>query len=118
VVAAHVRTTLGALVLLSVGCITNRMAPGVLRERDWNQSRRDPDPTRIPDEPLPVSPESTTSGQPDSQVVDLVKRSAATFLAWAASGAVPLVELSGTFEETPEAPATPDRPPAASDDAE
>lgn len=111
------RTTLGAIVLLTVGCVTNRVGPGVLRE-DWNQPRRDPDPTRNPTEeprgnpwseeraervppPGEEPPPSEPSGEPDTRTVDLAKRGAATFLAWAAAGWLPLVEWSGTFEEDP-----------------
>lgn len=97
-------------------CITSRVAPGVLRE-DWSQPRRDPDPTRNPtEEPTgnpwaseeearigpPGSSEEDDPGDEDRHTVEIAKRGAATFLAWAAAGWIPLVEWSGTFEEDPE----------------
>ncbi len=102
---------------LSGACVSNRLAPGVLRE-DWNQPRRDPDPTRNPTaeptgnpwatetedripppgEARPAPDEPTAQ---DRRTVDFAKRGAATFLAWAAAGWIPLIEWSGTFEEDP-----------------
>ena len=108
------------LAVLVGGCITNRVAPGVLRE-DWNQPRRDPDPTRNPTEEPTGNPwaseeearigppstaeepdESNAPSAADGHTVEIAKRGAATFLAWAAAGWIPLVEWSGTFEEDPE----------------
>lgn len=107
------------LALALTGCITNRVGPGVLRE-DWSQPRRDPDPTRNPTEepsgnpwasknqeriapPGEPKPDSAEEDAPtDSRTVDLAKRGAATILAWAAAGWIPLLEYSGTFEEDPE----------------
>ena len=108
------------LVCLVSGCISSRVAPGVLRE-DWREPSRDPDPTRNPTEqptgnprateqeerigPPSTDPEPEESNAPsadDGHAVDLAKRGAATFFAWAVAGWIPLVEWSGTFEEVPE----------------
>jgi len=105
------------LAVLLSGCLSNRIAPGVLRE-DWREPRRDPDPTRnpteqqtgnpwAPEEEARVGPPSTSEEEPEEETisphtVDIAKRGAATFLAWAAAGWIPLVEWSGTFEEDPE----------------
>jgi hypothetical protein len=110
------------LVLLVSGCITNRIAPGVLRE-DWREPRRDPDPTANPTEQQTGNPwaseeearigppstaeegeeeESSAPSADDGHTVEIAKRGAATFFAWAAGGWIPLVEWSGTFEEDPE----------------
>jgi hypothetical protein len=111
-----VRVALLALCL--AGCITNRIAPGVLRE-DWSQPRRDPDPTRNPTEeptgnpwasesdehinpPSEPVPEPGEDAPTDSRTVDFAKRGAATVLAFAVAGWIPLLEYSGTFEEDPE----------------
>ena len=119
-----VRRTLAALamMLLTGGCLTSRIGPGVLRQ-DWNQRPRDPDPMRNPaaQEPdnrwttntppripgpgeaqAPASGETEdVAGDEDSPAVDLARRWAATFLAWSLAGWLPLVEISGTFEEDP-----------------
>jgi hypothetical protein len=106
------------LALALGGCITNRVGPGVLRE-DWNQPRRDPDPTRPPGEAAgnpwapeheerinsPNEPPTESTGEDaptDSRTVDFAKRGAATYLAWAAARWRYLLEYSGTFEEDPD----------------
>ncbi|MBZ0234941.1 MAG: hypothetical protein K8M05_21615 [Deltaproteobacteria bacterium] len=102
------------LVLLASGCISSRVAPGVLRE-DWNEPSRDPDPTRNPTEQPTGNPWAQESeervGPPsteadgsadDDRTIDLARRGAATILVWAVAGWIPLVEWSGTFEEDPE----------------
>lgn len=121
-----VRTSLAAVLplLLAAACITTRVGPGVLR-KDWNERPRDPDPVanpaaQYPDErwgreragripgPGESDPNRREEGEAadeeagpdegDSAAVDLGKRSLATALA-AGFGWLPLVELSGTFEE-------------------
>jgi hypothetical protein len=118
-----VRLVHGPLALILVlgpapaGCVSSHVGPGVLRE-DWNQPRRDPDPTRNPTEELRGNPWATETeeripppgeepaprapSEQDRRSIDLAKRGAATFLAWAVAGWIPLLEVSGTFEEDPE----------------
>jgi hypothetical protein len=106
------------LALALTGCITNRVGPGVLRE-DWNQPRRDPDPTSNPtaapvgnpwapeheeriNSPNEPETESEEEDAPtDSRTVDFAKRGAATYLAWKVARWRTLLEYSGTFEEDP-----------------
>ncbi len=108
----------GALLAVAVAgaCVSSGVGPGVLRE-DWNQPRRDPDPTRNPTEepsgnpwavetearipPPGERPAATSPPGADGRGVDLAKRGAATFLAWAVAGWLPIVEWSGRFEEDP-----------------
>lgn len=106
-------------VVVAAACVSSRVGPGVLRE-DWSQPRRDPDPTRNPAEEPRGNPWAderedrirgpgeegavpTASAPPagDRRGLDLAKRGAATFLAWAVAGWLPLLEWSGTFEEDP-----------------
>lgn len=92
-------------VLTTLGCVTNRLGPGVLRE-DWQEPRRDPDPFRDPNVEITTSPwaeESEASCGPITEGEQDAERAAAVFVLAMTGNAIPLLTWYGTFEEDPDA---------------
>lgn len=97
-----------AVALLLTGCLSQHLGPAVLRP-DWDQPRRDPDPTTplVDDQPInPLVPEADqrAPGSPRARG----ERAAAT-LAAVLAGAIPSIVWWGTFDENRWFGAQPDR---------